>query len=131
MDTNNSQDDYDKLDISTIQYIIFRPFDEFYYVYSINSLDSEHLIEKNDIYNMMRHFNKETLSQIMFLTRRFFPFIYVVETKELLELEESLDESEISKYIREKQTIVENEVEPLTTASLFKKVSAGFKTIFG
>ncbi len=134
---NNNSFNFENLDISSIQFIIFTPFDEFYYIYSINSLDSQHLIERDNIYEMVRYFDKEKSNRTTYLSRRFLPFMYIVETKELLELEESPTEEDLKKHLRlnpnkinELEEKEKNTISLSTHGSLYKKVLNGFSELF-
>jgi len=118
----------DSIDIKTIQFIIFTPFDEFYYSYAINNLDSQHLIDKNEITFFMEKIDKKVLAKISFLSKRFLPFMYVVANEELLELEESLDEEALSLLLKPRFDL--DEVEENSKISLYDKVKKGFMSIF-
>lgn len=83
------------LNDSTVEFVVFLPFDEEYYSYSINNIQNQHLVSRDDLLNLIVVKNKLLLSKIQFLTRRFLSFIYVANPEEILELESSATEDEV------------------------------------
>lgn len=89
------------IDVSAIKFIMLKPFNERYYSYSINSLDSQHLIEREMIHELFKKFDTKKDLKIIQLTKRFFSFIYVVETKEIIELQnETISEQDIVNLLK-------------------------------
>lgn len=123
--TNDS--DFSKLDINVVQYIVYIPFDETYYTYSINSLDSQHLIDRNNVLDMIRHFSTESLSRASYLSHRFLPFIYVVNSKEILELEKSIEEEDIKQLIFDSSNLDD---ESTTNSLVITDIKNKFNNIF-
>lgn len=91
MDNTISQD---LVDNSDIHFIIFKPFSEYYYSYSINDISNFHLIERDNLPIFVeKYLAKEVTRKAEKLYKRFFSFIYISEMKdiEVLEAEEITD----------------------------------------
>lgn len=102
MDNSNYQKNisFSNIDKNTINFIVFIPFNEFYYVYSINNLDSQHLIEKESIFSLLKQFNNIDYNKIEYYTQRFFSFVYLPSNNSLLEMENTnLNKMELNNYI--------------------------------
>lgn len=102
MDNSNYQKNisFSNIDKNTINFIVFIPFNEFYYVYSINNLDSQHLIEKESISSLLKQFNNIDYNKIEYYTQRFFSFVYLPSNNSLLEMENTnLNKMELNNYI--------------------------------
>jgi hypothetical protein len=126
-----NQSKLENLDIATIQFIIFYPFDEFYYAYSINNLDSSHLIERQEVDTLLQHINFEILGQVRKLTQEFSSFVYFTEDKHLLELEQIPTDEDIVEMIKEKQhNQVYAQQDEVSKVSLFDKIKKGFDSLF-
>jgi hypothetical protein len=100
MDNTISQD---PVDASEIHFIIFKPFSEYYYSYSINDISNFHLIERDKLFIFTeKYLAKEVTRKAEKLCKRFFSFIYISETKdiEVLETEEITDS--LNTIIRDK-----------------------------
>ena len=80
---------------NTISFIVFKPFNEKYYSYSINSTDNFHLIPRIDLTKFMQQYsNNRATSQVSEIANRFFSFIYIKETDSITTLDtEDLSES--------------------------------------
>lgn len=102
MDNSNYQKNisFSNIDKNTVNFIVFIPFNEFYYVYSINNLDSQHLIEKESIFSLLKQFNNIDYNKIEYYTQRFFSFVYLPSNNSLLEMENTnLNKMELNNYI--------------------------------
>jgi len=92
MDNSNYQKNisFSNIDKNTINFIVFMPFNEFYYIYSINNLDSQHLIEKDTIFSLLKQFNEIDYNKVEYYIQRFFSFIYLPSNNSILKLEQSI-----------------------------------------
>lgn len=131
---NEKESQVPKIDKDMVKFIIFKPFNEFYYSYSINSLDSQHLVERVQVLHLIQVLDTTIGRKVQYLIDRFFSFVYVVETKELLELEAIDDDDYVLNNLldRYKDMPIEKP-EPLNIVSvgkLFDSVLSKFNSIF-
>lgn len=116
----------------TISFIFFKPFNEKYYSYSINTLDSSHLIERIELNNFLcKYAPPIILRRAEYFFNRFFSFLYIKELEEI----QVMESEEVSDYIEEivkgkvKEKIKEDDKLPLYE-SLLDRTKKLFKSLF-
>lgn len=96
----DSQCQDSKEDFENIKFVFFQSYNEKYYRYSINNLDNFHLIKREEITSFIGKLNYSELNTILWLTNRFFPFVYDNENKKLIELELFSNEQDVEQQIK-------------------------------
>lgn len=85
-----------------IIFVFFKPFNESYYSYAINGLEKFHLIERENIIGFIKCQDFATHERVLWLSNRFFSFLYNFKEKKLIELEVNSSMESIEKIIYEK-----------------------------
>jgi hypothetical protein len=94
-----------KEEYENISFAFFTIFNENYYKYSINGLDTFHLIKRENILPFIKCQEAIMYDRINWLTHRFFPFVYDFKNKQLIELEVNSRDEDVEKEIRIKFNI--------------------------
>jgi hypothetical protein len=63
-------------EFENINFIFFRSYNEKYYSYAINGMDSFHLIPRELIESIIKTKSMKNLERVQWLSCRFFPFVY-------------------------------------------------------
>jgi hypothetical protein len=90
----------DLQDLESIQFIFCKVYNEKYYQYSINNTDTFHLITRDDLIQFFGQIDKVIVTQVLYLSSRFFPFLYDNTLHQLIELEIISDIEEVSSIYR-------------------------------
>lgn len=88
--------------LESINLIVFNPYNEYYYSYSINGIENKHLIKRLDIIKFLQDLNIPYKDRFQYLIQHFFSFIYIKESDELIELEQqSISNDDYKFYIKD------------------------------
>ena len=89
-----------QLDTDSVSIIVFKPYNQNYYSYTINGLENKHLLDRGHIYSFLKQFSESITSKLFYLTDRFLPFIYVKESNEIIELDEASNDIPIDPLMK-------------------------------
>lgn len=129
MDLQKSQEVEEFFD--TIEFLYCKPFNSSYYSYSINSIENEHLIERQELHDLLYIYSRQ-LEKIDYLLSHFRKFIFIKESKLFKELHIKEDEEKYNNQIKEEliKSMIEtpntNKLENTKAYNIFKNLKKKF-----
>lgn len=123
MEIENSQEDKIEVSESEINFIFCKPYDENFYLYSVNSIDSEHLITRQSLNDFLFKISN-SYYRTNYLTSHFRNFIYNKQENSFIELQEDDMQESIQTFVRKdlENIMISNPTSPNRFQTLLQKL---------